>query len=243
MAPGKSWITRTGKIPFMTIVFQCNFKAQTGYWENQPFSRPGIVGPLIGSAGGDQTIWKQILDGLQQVLPFTRQWESDLLSKQLPFWKELREWKIKYWTCNCICTGSLRHVLGTFFPIIGSVSCFDFRNCPQWISRLPEIHDQDWTGPVRNYCSIRLSSWDLTPIATVASDLSSWRLVCWRLNNSCLSSCSDDLWESSSEISPRTLNWIWNGYCGGSAIAAAADHWSRRREIALSMSTIFFFNI
>ena len=69
-----------GKIPFTTIVFQSQrFKAQTGYWENQPFSRPGIFGAfLLDQRVVTKRYGKQILDGLQQVLPFTTL-KSDLL--------------------------------------------------------------------------------------------------------------------------------------------------------------------
>ena len=60
-----------GKNPFYDYSLPVAIlRLKTGYWENQPFSRSGISGPLIGSAGGNQAIWKnKFWTGCNKVLP------------------------------------------------------------------------------------------------------------------------------------------------------------------------------
>ena len=140
------------------------------------------------------------------------------------------------------CTGSLRHVLGTFFPIIGSsVFALIFGNCLNELVDLPENSRPglNWSGKKLLQYSIIFMGFSL-PIATVASTgLSSLKISLPTITVAFLAvMIFGKVFHLKSHL--RTLIGFGTAICGGSAIAAAARSLKQtKRKLPLSMSTIF----
>ena len=136
--------------------------------------------------------------------------------------------------------------LGTFFPIIGSsVFALILGIVLNELVDLPENSRPglNWSGKKLLQYSIIFMGFSL-PIATVASTgLSSLKISLPTITVAFLAAMIfGKVFHLKSHL--RTLIGFGTAICGGSAIAAAAPIIEAdEEEIALSMSTIFFFNI